>query len=309
MQKPIFVSHIEYSLGDKKPIAELDTLAANASARKFLANQGMRDYSKIASPLYGVLVDTTRRTLDSAGIKGSEVDAVIYFSTMFDLYSEHSDLANLSHKLELTNAVPYGVFINQCTNFTQAIQIAGNLIRAEGMGKILLIGGDKHDGSKSDRVMPNNTSVYSDVAVSFLIEGEDNGGFLIRGMKHKYVPEMAKIAIGSDITAFIQRYSEGMSGVCGELYAETGVNPEDIHHLVAANYNLSVLKNIAYLARIPDKKLFKENIADMAHCFSADHLISLKTMADKGLLEKGQLLNLVAVGGFWIFSATLLQKV
>lgn len=305
---PLYLSDIEYTLGEIRPIEEIPRLARDPMALRYLKNLGMASYSKLSGPMLDVLRGTAGKFLASSGLRGQDVDAVIFFSTMFDIYAEHSDLALLCHELGFDRAVPYGVFLNQCTNYTQAIQFGGHLIRSDGMRRVLLLGADRLDDARSDRVMPNNTSIYSDVAVCCLLSGEPRGGYAVDLMRHKYVPEMAKIMAGNDIIAFIENYSRGMAGACEAAYRDAGVEPSGIRHLVSANYNHSVLKNIAQLAKIPESRLFKGNVAAMGHCFSADHLISLRALADSGAARSGDRLNLVAVGGFWIFSSTLVTK-
>jgi 3-oxoacyl-[acyl-carrier-protein] synthase-3 len=302
-----YLSSIRYLHGDLRPIDEIPELARDASALRYLRNLGLERYSHQTRGTLDVLDEVIRGTLTEAGLKSADVDATIFFSTMFDLESEQSDLASISHKLGLTKAVSFGMFLNQCSNHSQCLLFARSLLKSEGYRNILLIGSDRIHGA-FPRTMPNNTSVYSDVATCCLVSSEDLGQFRLHGIKHKYLPDMAELSAGGKVVEFIERYSHGFKSVCEDLYSSMGNGPDAFRHLITANYNQSVLKNLCRLAGIAADRLYQRNLPRFGHCFSSDQLISLETLIVEGNLRKGDLLNLVAVGGFWTYSAVCVEK-
>lgn len=301
-----YLSSIHYVLGELRPIEEIPELVKNATALRYLRNLGLEKFSKQDRAALDVLDETVQGALSRAGLKPADVDATIFFSTMFDLEREQSDLATISHRAGLHNSVSFGMFLNQCSNHSQCLLFARHLIE-EGYRNILIIGMDRIHGH-FPRTMPSNTSVYSDASICCLVSAEDRGGFRLRSIKHKYLPDVAGLAASNDLVRFIERYSLGFKSVCDALYMDMGKGPADFSRLITANYNTSVLKNLCRLAGMRDDRLYTGNIAKYAHCFSADHLISLDSLAAEGTLVAGDLLNMVAVGGFWTYSAVCVEK-
>lgn len=306
-RSPAYLSSIHFVHGEMRHIREIPELAKDAASLRYLLNLGIEKFSVQDRTPLDVLDEATRGSLGRSGLNPGEIDATIFFSTMFDLEREHNDIATLSHKVGLSRSVSFGMFLNQCTNYSQCLMFARHLLESEGFRNILLIGTDRLHGPFA-RTMPNNTSVYSDVAVCCLVSAEDRGEYRINGIKHKYLPEMAALGQGRDIVGFIEKYSFGFKSVCQDLYGSLETGPERFKHLITANYNQSVLRNLCRFAGMEADRLYARNVPRFGHCFSSDHLIALETLREENGLEKGDLLNLVAVGGFWTYSAICVEK-
>ena len=308
MAKPIYLGGISHACGELRPIADIRSLQADPQGLEYLRKLGLATYSKLELPLRGHLLRIAKETLEKSGVAASEIQAVIFFSTTFDFYAEHSDIARIAMDLGLKNAIPFGMFLNQCTNYSQAIMMAKHLILGENFRNILVLGSDLLDDVRNDRTMPSRTSVYSDAVVGCLVSERDLGDFEIEGMAHHYIPEMGFMDPQKDVVKFITNYSDGFSKVCKNLCMNLDRDASRFSRLITANYNLSVLKNLALLAGMPPSKLYLENVPKLAHCFAADQLISLQTLQAEGRLIAEESLLLAAVGGFYIYSAMALRK-
>jgi 3-oxoacyl-[acyl-carrier-protein] synthase III len=274
-------------LGESREIDGIPSLQAHPMGLRYLKNFGLRRYSHLGGTVLEACADTSSRCLQSAGLEGRQIGAIV---------------------LGLSEALPFGVFINQCTNFSQALLFARHLIHGEGHAHVMLVGSDRLDDGRGGRVMPNNTSVYSDMALSCLVSAERTDGFVVGPICHKFLPQMARIMKNNDQLAFIETYSSGIRAACDLMYERSGRKPSNFDYLITPNFNDSVVKNLARLSGIEEGRLFRDNLATMAHCFAADHMISLRTIADSGKAAKGCIFNLVAVGGFWNFSSTFAKK-
>ncbi len=302
------IHSIHHETGEILPVSTLPTIVANPAWGSYLNNLGIRNFSRLnPNQLMDKLRVSIGSTLEKAGITGSEVDAFILFSTTFDPYVAHSDLAKLSVEFGLSSAVPYGMFHNQCTNYSQTLEFAQYLLRSKNMKRVLLVGCDVLDENRGDRVMENRVSVYSDVVVSCIVENNAVPGWEIQTVQHSYLPALATYTSAQDIVKFIQDYSRGVQEVVGKAYEATTSTPEQFDLLVTANYNQSVVKNLAELAGIPVSKMDLSALENYAHCFSADQLISLQKRHDKRLVNEDEYSLLLAVGGFVTFSATVLR--
>ncbi len=307
---PAYLNGIVHLCGERVPIEELPALRQAPDSLRYLKTLGLARFSRISSPVPPLLEAAMLRSLEQAGLQAEDVDALILFSTTLDEYREHADLARLAAKLGLRRAIPYGMFYNQCTNYSQAIQLASFLAGVEGRRHILVVGYDVLDEQRWDRLMDNRVSVYSDVVVSFLVHAAPPAaGYRIDKVVHRYAPELSTLMAPTDTLRFITAYSEAFRGVCQEIYAAGAWRPADFKRLLTANYNLSVLRNLAELAGFSREALFVDHIADYAHCFAADQLIALEALLRGDLVRSGDRLMLVAVGGFVLFSSAALTRV
>lgn len=307
--KPIHIGGIAYACGSLQPIDSIPALREKPADLTYLRKLGLRTYSVIGEKPRALLKAKAMETLAETGVQPKDVDAVIFFSTTFRFQDEHSDLALITHELGMSKALPFGMFLNQCSNYTQALLFAKQLAYCEGMKNMLILNADILDDSRFPRVMDARTSVYGDVVLTFMVSTNSIGGYRIADLSHRYVAEMATLDAGRDIVRFITAYSDGFKSVCRDVYERTGTAPSEYKRLITANYNHSVLRNLALLAGMKEDSLYMENIPRFGHCFSADQLISLNCLERSGPIPKGSLFLLVAVGGFVIYSACALERV
>jgi 3-oxoacyl-[acyl-carrier-protein] synthase-3 len=284
-----------------------DTLwgAQQPSTVSYLRNLGVKRYSKLEDTLESLIKTVVPETLDRAQLSAADVGAVVFFSTTFDPYTQHSDFAQSLSALDLGNAIPYGVFHNQCTNHSQAIELATHLTRSL-QKDVLVIGYDALDDARGDRCMPNNVSVYSDAICSFIVGTRAGTGFRVNGLKHRYRPELALLQTPANALQFLTAYAEAFKGTSDALYTDLNSNAAAFQLLVTANYNQSVVKNLAELAGFPLERLYTDNIGQYGHCFAMDHLIALEQLDRTA--SPGNSYLLAAVGGFVVFSAIAVTK-
>jgi 3-oxoacyl-[acyl-carrier-protein] synthase III len=306
----VYISGIAHRCGDWLPIEEAPGLDRDTETVAFLKNLGIRRYSSLRAPLPALAERCIPDTLERAACRPSDVDATIFWSTTFDTYRQHSEVPIALAALSLGDAVPYGVFHNQCTNHSQALLLAQTLCATGQASRVLVFGHDALDEQRVSRVLDNRTSVYSDAFVSFLVSTDvPVSGFRVDGIRHRHCPSILQEQGPERALQFITKYSQTFQQVCRNLYADLELRPDDFAWLITANYNRSVIRNLADLAGVPAARLFVDNVSRYAHCFSADHLIALETLEEARTLDAGQRFLLAAVGGFFVFSAVALTRV
>jgi len=299
---------IHHEIGELVSVSALTGVLENPTWGRYLENLGIRNFSRLhPDQLYKKVKSCISATFEKANVTGKDIDAFIIFSTTFDPYVAHSDMAKLSVELDMVKAIPYGVFHNQCTNFTQALELSNFLLNSDDKKSILLVGCDILDENRGERIMENRVSVYSDIVVTCLVEKTDEPGWEIESIQHRYLPNLATYTSAQDVVKFIQDYSRGVQEVVGKVYENTKMNASKYDMLITANYNQSVVKNLAELAGISTEKLDVSCAAKYGHCFSADHFITLQKRLENNSVMPNETYLLLAVGGFVVFSATSLR--
>lgn len=300
---PVFVGPVVYRHGNWHSIDELPEEEAT-----HLRTFGLRRYSVLAPPVREYYPECVGGVLERSGLDAAEVDAVIFFTSTFESYREYDDLATLCNSMGLHNALPMGLTLGQCTNYSTALLTAQNLITASGMRNVLLLGADILDESRGNRVLGGRLSVFSDAVVSALVSRDDHGGYALGSIRHRYIPGMHAISPEEDILGFLKGFSEGLGSACKAAYTAEGIGADDIDWLVPANLNSSVLRNFAALAGVPMERTYTANVETMGHSFAYDQLIALSTMAQQEVVKTGQRLLLIGIGGNYLFSAVALTK-
>jgi 3-oxoacyl-[acyl-carrier-protein] synthase-3 len=304
MSRPVYLGAVSHRAGTWHGI---ETLAARPGANQeeiqHLQRTGLVRYSVLERPLRQIYPECVKQTLDRAGLLPAAVDAIVFFTSTFESYQDYDDLAWLSDELGLTNALPMGLFLGQCTNYSNALLVASNLVTTNGLDNVLLLGADVLDEARASRVLGGRLSVFSDAVVSCLVSARDRGGYELGPIRHHYLPHMYKVDPARDILPYINGFSDGLRTACQKLYRALDLQGSAFARLVPANLNLQVLKNYAALAGVPFDRTFTANVGRYGHMFSYDQLISLATLAEEGAVTSGDRLLVVGVGADYLFSA------
>jgi 3-oxoacyl-[acyl-carrier-protein] synthase-3 len=241
--------------------------------------------------------------LEKARLVATDIDAIVFFSSTLDAYNEADDLARAAADLGLTNALPLGLTLGQCTNYSTALVVARGLIESSGLSTVLLLGSDRLDEGRASRVFAERISVYSDGVVSCIVTREPRTGFQIGQIQHQFLPAISRLDARRDFLAFLQMFSTGMREASRKLCLKAGLTADAYTRLIPANLNISVLRNFAELVGVPFERMYTDNVGKYGHTFAYDQLISLETLLAEQRVESGQRFMLVGVGGNYLFSA------
>lgn len=305
---PLVLTGISHRHGDWRNLADLaDRGLATRSEVDALGKGGLARYSVLDAPVRALYPECVGDSLRTAGVKPSDVDAVLFFSSTFASYDDHDDLIALCRHHGMTRALPMGVFLGQCTNFSYALLVATALIRGQGMRTVLLLGADALDETRASRLLPAAASVFSDTVFSCVLGADLEHGYAVEHVGHLVEPELSALDPVKNQLKFMDLFADRLTALCRETYASTGLRPEQVDHLVLANLATPVLRNYAAVAGVPYARAATGNVARYGHCFAYDQLITLASLADDGKITPGQAALALGVGANHLFSATLLR--
>lgn len=303
MSSRAFISSVVHRHGTWHPIEDLAPDEA-----QHLRTFGLRRYSVLQPPARDYYVECVQQVLAQTGVEPAAVGAVVFFTSTFESYTEYDDLAALAHTAGLHNALPLGLTLGQCTNYSTALLTAQNLIATSGIDNVLLLGADILDERRAPRVLGGRLSVFSDCVACGLVSREDHDGYALGAIRHHYLPRMHEISPERDILGFLKGFSEGLKSACKATYEAEGITAAEIDWLVPANLNLQVLRNFAALAGVPMERTFTRNVERMGHSFAYDQLIALSTLVEEQAVRSADRLLLIGIGGNYLFSAVALTK-
>jgi 3-oxoacyl-[acyl-carrier-protein] synthase-3 len=315
--RPVCVDGISYRHGtwhDLDHLTQLDPppdgLPIDPAAVATLAAGGLCRYSAIERPVHELFEGCVQQTLDASGVQPAEVDAVIFFSSTFSSYTDYDDVARLCAELGIRQALPMGMFLGQCTNYSSALLVAAALIDSHGFDNVLLVSADALDERRASRVLARTIAVFSDTVASCLVSrsARADRGYRVEHITHRFEPGLVNLDPETNLLKFVTLFSGALDRVCADLYVTLGCSGKDFSRLVLANFTIPTLKNFAMAAGIPVGRMYTENLARFGHCFAADQLIALDTLSGSGVLRAGDRLLALGVGGNYLFSATTFEK-
>jgi len=274
----VALAGIRYSLGDAFPLEEIPALTRRPDVLYSLKEKGLVCCSVTTKRPTELALKSARETLNVTRISGSDLDAVIYATTSFSdksFYSER-DVAWLMHSLGASRAFGTGTFFPGCANAVSALRVAANLVRAEGMSRILVIIADKADPSSEEaRVMWPDISVLSDASVSFVVTDGCVTEFEVMAIRQYSSPAMWDMDYNRNQAAFFLETAKGAAHAARETLAELGLVPEECAALITNNYNRPVMEMIARRCGFESDQVYFDNVPRLAHAFAADTIINL----------------------------------
>lgn len=305
----VVLGGVSYRHGTWHEVAELAGAGPVGQAQAAaLLQGGLRRYSVLDGPVRRWYPECVAQSLEKAAVKATDVEAVLLFSSTFSAYDDHADIIDLCHCLGMRNAVPLGLFLGQCTNFSQALMVAAALIGRQGLRSVVLVGSDALDENRASRVLDGNVSIFSDTVMSCVVGSELSDGYQLERVDHASEPELSTLDPRRDFLRIIDLFAGTMEGLCARTYAGCGRSAEDFSHLVLANLAVPVLKNYARVAGTAFTRVPTANIGRYGHCFAYDQLITLDTLADEADVHTGDALHILGVGGNYLFSSTVVRR-
>ena len=271
----VYMTGIAYSLGELKPIAELN-IPLNVK-KEFLSEKcGLKTYSESNATAFDLAFESAQKTIETTGTLPSEIDAVLFASNSIFTNSRWGDLSNFFNKLGLVNAFPSLVALTDCCNFQTAAKHATALIRAGEYKKILLVTVDRiADVCPGNHITVRSSGINSDGSASCLISNEKGAGLEIFGGFAGKSDHQLLSDIDSSSEDILLKIFKNVRSVADDLYRKNNITPMDIAQLITNNYVTPVMKMFELATRLKNNKTFTNNVSRTAHCFAADNLINI----------------------------------
>lgn len=266
--------------------------------------------------LMDMAVEASNETIQKAGIKPSEIEAVI-FSTITHPYQTPSAAALLA---ELVGANPAPAFdiSAACAGYCYGIAQADSLVRSGTAKYVLVIGGEK----LSDYIDPTDRSI------SFLLG--DGAGAAIVGPSDS--PGISKSVWGSDgskweavgMTGSLLDFRDGtgswptlvqegqsvfrwavweMVKVAKEALEVAGVKPEELAALVTHQANERIIDEMAKQLALPESVVVAKDIITTGNTSAASIPLAMHALLAEGRIKTGDLALQIGFGAGLAYGA------
>ena len=271
-------------------------------ARRHIAAEGERT-SDLA-------IAAARRALDSAGLEGSDLDAVVLATATPD-QTFPSTATRVQHALGMRRGFAFDIQA-VCAGFIYALANANGLILSHQARRVLVVGAETFSrildwedrstcvlfgdgaGGASDRGVLG-TCLHSDGAyneVLYVSGGPSTTGEAgVLKMEGKEVFRHAVVKLAE---------------VADEVMARVGVTSQDVDWIVPHQANLRIIENTAKKSGIPMERVIV-TVADHGNTSAASIPLALSTAVADGRIRRGDLLLMEGIGGGLAWGSALLR--
>ena len=266
--------------------------------------------------LMDMAVEASNEAIQKAGIKPSEIEAVI-FSTITHPYQTPS-AASLLAELVGANPAPAFDISAACAGYCYSIAQADSLVRSGTAKYVLVVGGEK----LSDYIDPTDRSI------SFLLG--DGAGAAIVGQSDS--PGISKSVWGSDgskweavgMTGSLLDFRDGtgswptlvqegqsvfrwavweMVKVAKEALEVAGVKPEELAALVTHQANERIIDEMAKQLALPESVVVAKDIVTTGNTSAASIPLAMHALLAEGRIKSGDLALQIGFGAGLAYGA------
>jgi 3-oxoacyl-[acyl-carrier-protein] synthase-3 len=274
-------------------------------------------------------LEATRKALDKAGWKPSDIEAIVYASLSPD-HMFPGDGCFLNAKLGIPG-VPALDIRNQCSGFLYGLSVADAWIRAGVYRRVLLVGSEIHSTGLDVTTRGRDvTVIFGDGAGAALLEATDDPG---RGVLSvdlhadgRYAKELWTDAPGSMYHPRIQAEMiasgavyprmEGqkvfkhaiskMPAVVRAALDRNGLTTRDIKLLVPHQANLRIAQMVQRSLELSDEQVFN-NIERYGNTTAASIPLALAEGVEARGVRRGDLVALCAFGAGFTWASALVR--
>jgi len=274
-------------------------------------------------------LEATRKALDKAGWKASDIEAIVYASLSPD-HMFPGDGCFLNAKLGIPG-VPALDVRNQCSGFLYGLAVADAWIRIGMYRRVLLVGSEVHSTGLDVTTRGRDVSViFGDGAGAALLEATDEPGRGVlschlhadgRGARDLFTDAPGSVYHPRVQAAMIESGAvypvmEGqkvfknaitrMPAVVREALAQNGLAPSDLKILVPHQANLRIAQMVQRALELRDDQVFN-NIQRYGNTTAASIPIALAEAVEERGVRKGDLVGLCAFGAGFTWASALVR--
>lgn len=257
---------------------------ATKAAQKVL-QQAAIDPDEVGMLLYATAL-TGSATM--AGGRAADHDAVLRLDSVAECFQYPASC--LQAELELTRAAVAGVDQQGCASLMSAIRIGRAMLTAEPeLGTVLCVSADVFPAGKPRDLVYN---VISDGACAVLLRRDAPNRIL----------SCAQVTKGSYWDAasieheVIAAYFPTAKNLIMSVLATAGLVIDDIALVIPHNVSRRSWDILCGLLKLPEAKVYTDNIARVGHTIASDNILNLRDAIDGGRVAKGDKLLLFTFG-------------
>jgi 3-oxoacyl-[acyl-carrier-protein] synthase-3 len=247
--------------------------------------------------LFGLVVaageQITRAVPDPSVIK-----YLLFAHTVLDVTPSHIDASDVIREaLGLSHADAFAVTQQHCASGLAAIDIAGELLRAEDdpTARALVITGEKPVTPRF-RVV-NNTTILGEASTACLVAAGGTGDVVRSYATKTQVLLSDGVYLADDLVReFNDNYTAFLAEAIGKALAQAGITLDDITMLVPHNVSRLLWWRTLDELGFDRSRAYFDNIGRYSHCCCADPFLNYSSLRDEGGLVDGGLYLLTSVG-------------
>jgi len=257
---------------------------------------------------YELARDAVSRLLVEKGVDPESVGLLIYGGTpgtMAFCAADVADSANagfcttdrfkypsarLQYDLGLTNASSFGIDQLACTTLLGAVRIARSLCITEGIERAVCVSSEFFPMHAGREAIFNCTS---DAACAVLIERSGNRNRIISASTVTKGYYWNTDELRDEVVA---SYFPTARFVVERTIDQAGWSRADVDWIIPHNVSMRSWQILSGLLRMPNAKLWSENIAKHGHTLAGDNFINYRDALDAGAIEAGQRVLLFSYG-------------
>ncbi len=305
----VFIDGISYQLGQVQPLEDALRGEVTAEQLEKLRAQGFGRCAVSAASPVDLARGAASQTLRRLELPASAVDAVIYTTCSYwsepalPAMSDPSPVRfgrlvaeRLLGPLGLERARLFGAYLGESGNFVSALRLAANLMRTEGLRRVLYLTADAIPRLEGEyRAMRSGVFLASDGAACCLISADRRSGFAVEGLCQRAGPQISSYAKGQGFLKYMAILN-GVRATAGALFASMGAGPAEHRLLITNNYNRQTMFEFCDALGFKRAQLFLDNQTRLGHVFAGDTLISMADLQAAGRIARGDRLLLLSTG-------------
>jgi 3-oxoacyl-[acyl-carrier-protein] synthase III len=233
---------------------------------------------------------------------------LIFAHTVRDFAPSHTVVADVVRQRLGVTAESFAVTQNDCASGLVAVDIAGELLRADGdpAAAALILTGEKH-AARLVRLV-KDASIMGEAGAACLVGLGGPGGRML-SCAVRTAGEFAGGFLMSEAAAerFNQSYGTFVIEVMEEALARADRKLGDVTMIVPHNVNVSSWRRLCARLGLDPGRVFLDNVGRYGHCYCADPFLNLVSMRDRGLLASGGLYLLLSVGIGGTYAAMVVE--
>lgn len=309
LDQPV-IAGISYVFPDgTRTVAELAGLSQLESSARTMEAFGFSSvHVGTSESPYDLAREAVARLLADRGVDPESVGLLIYGGTPGTMAFSPADEADratagfcttdrfkypgarLQYDLGLTNASVFGLDQLACTTLLGAARIARSLCITEGIDRVVCVTSEFFPMHAGREAIFNCTS---DAACAVLIERNGDRNRLVSAATVTKGYYWNTDALRDEVVA---SYFPTARFVAERTIDMAGWSRDDVDWIIPHNVSLRSWQILSGLLRLPNAKLWSENIAKRGHTLAGDNFINYRDALDAGAIEPGQRVLLFSYG-------------
>lgn len=284
---PVWLSAVSYEHGASRPVTELEEPAA----RELTAPEnGLDRYRAADQETWELARLVAERSLAAAGLPPD----LLLYATSSDPDPAES-LPRITGELGLPDLAYLAVCGHGCGNLGPALALAADALHAGRVDRVLVVLADRVRAG--GRVMPSGLSVFSDGAAACLVTRDDAtaAGRRARIMALTTRNHARPGGPGDSGGSLLSIAATAADATTGVLRA-AGRPAGEFGRVLFANYRVTSQRFLASAMGFPPEALTLGEVGRFGHCFGADVLVTLDSLAAAGQVSAGDRLLASATG-------------